>query len=291
MRSMTGYGKGTTTENGKTLTIELKAVNNRFLEINARLPKSLSQFEDVVRREIQNEIKRGTIDMFFNYENNSQDSKIISIDEVLACEYVSAAKKLRTEFLLEDDFTMSVLMKMPDILKIEYSKDDPAVLEKLLLNSLKDALLQLIQMRKTEGEGIKKSLTELIKNITNSLKKAALRAPKIIEEHKIKLESRIKELLQSVQVDEVKLLNEVAFFADKADITEEISRLTSHIGQFKLTLKSEEQQGRKLDFLSQEMNREINTIGSKSNDIELTSIVVYMKNELEKIKEQIRNIE
>lgn len=291
MRSMTGYGKGTATENGKSFTIELKTVNNRFLEINSRLPKSMTQFDDILRREIQNVIKRGTVDVFFSYENNSQDSKVITIDKVLAAEYVSAAKTLRVEYLLEDDFTNSVLMKMPDVLKIEYSKDDPAVLEKLLSEALDDALERLTQMRKTEGAGIKADLTKLVKNIAQSLKQAAQRAPNVVADYKIKLENRIKELLQSVQVDEVKLINEAAFFADKADISEEISRLSSHIEQFRSTLKSEEQQGRKLDFIAQEMNREINTLGSKSNDIELTSIVVHMKNELEKIKEQIRNVE
>ncbi len=288
---MTGYGKGTASGGGRTLTIELKSVNNRYIEINSRLPKALSEFEDVLRREIQNVVKRGTIDVFFNYENNSQDNKAITIDEVLAREYVKAAERLASSHSLKNDLTSSVLIRMPDVMKIEFSKDDPELLKKMLETSVKEAVFALNEMRKTEGEGIKKSLLELIENISVNLKKVIARAPKVVTDYKLKLEQRIKELLQTVALDEAKLINEVAYFADKADINEEISRLSSHIEQFLSILDSSDQQGRKLDFLAQEMNREINTMGSKSNDIELTALVVAMKNELEKIKEQIRNVE
>ncbi len=291
MKSMTGYGKGVVEADGRTLTIELKSVNNRYLEINSRLPKAMSGCDDALRREIQSVIKRGSVDVYFNYENVSESSKTVAVDMVLAKEYVAAAKKLRTEFCLDDDFGTTALLRSPEVLKIEYGKDDPDMLVKMVSECAAIAVKELDKMRETEGATIRDDLNTLVKNIVNSLEKVVYRAPKVVEDYRRKLETRIKEALGAVEIDENKLLSEVAFFADKADINEEISRLSSHITQFIDCLKSNEPQGRKLDFISQEMNREINTMGSKSNDTELTNEVLYMKNELEKIKEQIRNVE
>ncbi len=291
MKSMTGYGKGVIEADGRTLTIELKSVNNRYLDINSRLPKAMSGCDEALRREIQSVIKRGSVDVYFNYENVSESSKTVTVDMVLAKEYVSAAKKLRTEFCLDDDFGTTALLRSPEVLKIEYGKDDPEALVKMVSECTAIAVKELDKMRETEGATIRDDLNALVKNIVNALEKVVYRAPKVVEDYRKKLEARIKDALGSVEVDENKLLSEVAFFADKADINEEISRLSSHITQFIDCIKSNEPQGRKLDFISQEMNREINTMGSKSNDAELTNEVLYMKNELEKIKEQIRNIE
>ena len=291
MKSMTGYGKGVIEAAGRTLTIELKSVNNRYLDINSRLPKAMSGCDEALRREIQSVIKRGSVDVYFNYENVSESSKTVTVDMVLAKEYVSAAKKLRTEFCLDDDFGTTALLRSPEVLKIEYGKDDPEALVKMVSECTAIAVKELDKMRETEGATIRDDLNALVKNIVNALEKVVYRAPKVVEDYRKKLEARIKDALGSVEVDENKLLSEVAFFADKADINEEISRLSSHITQFIDCIKSNEPQGRKLDFISQEMNREINTMGSKSNDAELTNEVLYMKNELEKIKEQIRNIE
>ncbi len=291
MKSMTGYGKGVIEADGRTLTIELKSVNNRYLDINSRLPKAMSGCDEALRREIQSVIKRGSIDVYFNYENVSESSKTVTVDMALAKEYVSAAKKLRTEFCLDDDFGTTALLRSPEVLKIEYGKDDPEALVKMVSECTAIAVKELDKMRETEGATIRDDLNALVKNIVNALEKVVFRAPKVVEDYRKKLEARIKDALGSVEVDENKLLSEVAFFADKADINEEISRLSSHITQFIDCIKSNEPQGRKLDFISQEMNREINTMGSKSNDAELTNEVLYMKNELEKIKEQIRNIE
>ena len=291
MKSMTGYGKGVVEAGGRTLTVELRSVNNRYLEINSRLPKSMAVCEDTLKKEIQSVIKRGSVDVFFNYNNASEDSKTVTVDMGLAKEYVATAKRLRTEFCLDADFGTTALMRSPDVLKVEYSQEDPEALTALVKECTAKAVAELDKMREVEGATILSDLNALVQNIVASLGKVVSRAPKVVEDYRKKLETRIKEALGVVEVDEARLLNEVAFFADKADINEEISRLSSHISQFIDCLKSKEPQGRKLDFISQEMNREINTMGSKSNDTELTAQVLYMKNELEKIKEQIRNVE
>lgn len=291
MRSMTGYGKGECSENKRTVTIELKSVNNRYLEINSRLPRSMAACDDIIRQEITKQINRGSIDVYYNYENNSDDSKKIQVDMALAAEYLLAAKKLRDEFLLEDDFKTTALLRLPDVVKSEAIKDDEDLIIELVKNAVNLALTELNKMRDIDGEACKADVKKIVTNITSALQKVLLRAPSVIEDYQKKIRSRVETILQNTKIDESKLLNEVAFFADKADINEEISRLTSHINQFLEVIKGNEPQGRKLDFLTQEMNREINTIGSKCSDIELTNLVLFMKNELEKIKEQIRNIE
>lgn len=291
MKSMTGYGKGSVTESGRTLTFELKAVNNRYLEINSRLPKTLACCDDIVRREIQSVLKRGTVEVYFNYVNNAEDSKTVSVDENLASAYVQAAKQLRVQFKLENDFQTVALMRSPEVLKLDVAAEDTDLLRDMACRAVRQAVAELDAMRVTEGAGIRADLEKLIGLLIEQLQTVVLRAPTVVEEYRAKLKSRMEEYLGGVEVDQVRLLNEVAFFADKADINEEIQRLTSHINQFVACLDSDQPQGRKLDFISQEMNREINTMGSKSNDATLTAGVIAMKNELEKIKEQIRNVE
>lgn len=291
MKSMTGYGKGSSEFQGKTVTIEIKSVNNRYIEMNSRLPKSLAYCENDLRQLIGNVIKRGSVEVYFNLENNLEERKKVEIDMFLAAEYVKAAKTLRTEFVLDDDFNVTALLRSPDILKVEQLQSSTEVMSKLICESVALALSDLDKMRMTEGETIKQDLTRLTENIVIALKKVADIAVKAVAAQKEKLTERIKTHLKDVTLDEGKLINEVAFLADKCDINEEIQRLSSHINQFVDCLNSPEPMGRKMDFISQEMNREINTMGSKSADIELTNLVVQMKNELEKIKEQIRNVE
>ena len=259
MKSMTGYGKGVSSRDGKTVTVELKAVNNRYLEINSRLGKSYALCDEVIRKEISKRIKRGSIDVFLGFENSLGASSELKLDIALAAEYVKAAKKLRDEFMLDEDLGVTALLRMPEVSALQPVKDEPELIKELTAAATAEAVENLDTMRETEGEGIKSDLTKLVSSIVVALEKAIKRAPLVV--------------------------------ADKADINEEISRLSSHIKQFLACLESDEPQGRKLDFLSQEMNREINTMGSKSNDMELTKLVVEMKNQLEKIKEQIRNVE
>lgn len=291
MKSMTGYGKGVCARDGNTVTVELKAVNNRYLEINTRLGKSFAALEDALRKQIGAVIKRGSVDVYFSYENTDGSRSEVAVDMALAEKYVAAAKSLRDQFMLDDDFGTVALLRSPEVAQVRPKETDIALIAALAAEATKEALGQLNAMRETEGAAAKADLTRLVKGIVSALEKAILRAPLVVEAYREKLRARMTEVLNGVAVDETRLLNEVAFFADKADINEEISRLSSHIEQFLTCLDSKEPQGRKLDFLSQEMNREINTMGSKASDLELTRLVVEMKDYLEKIKEQIRNVE
>ena len=291
MKSMTGYGKYTAEQNNRILTIEIKTVNNRFLDVSPRIPKVLAFCEDALRSEIKKRLSRGSVDVYFDYTDNSDNGSEVIFDEALARSLVTAARKASEEFGLDYNFNVAELMRYPDVVTVKDGSGDEKETAALVLAALSGALDNLEAMRVREGETIKADFTKLVGNIEEYLNKAKRRAPKVVEDFRLKVEERIRELLGEVEVDEAKLLNEVAFFADKADINEEMQRLTSHIGQFYEILELDEPQGRKLDFLSQEMNREINTMGSKSNDKELTSYVLAMKNELEKIKEQIRNVE
>ena len=291
MKSMTGYGKGVATSDKRTVTVELKSVNGRFLEVNAKLPKSLMYIDDVVQKRIRSVISRGSVDVYFSYENLSDSAKKVNVDSALAAQYVSAAKNLRAEFRLEDDFNVTALLRTPDIISVSVPEDDRDTVAELAAKAADDALKMLDGMRRTEGKAVQSDLSALVGNLKSYLDLAKKRTPSVVSDYKRGLTSRIKELLDGYAVDEAKLLNEVAFFADKADINEEIQRLGSHIEQFNSICAENAPQGRRLDFLSQEMVREVNTMGSKSNDVTLTGYVVAMKNEVEKIKEQIRNVE
>lgn len=291
MKSMTGYGKGVAEKDFKRVSIEIKTLNNRFLDINTRLPKSLIVCDEVIRQNIQEKIKRGSVEVFFNYVNNSENTKTIFIDSNLASQYVDVAKGLSEELDLMNDVAISTVLKVPEIMKIETADDDPEILVELTETAIKSALEDLDRMRSKEGESICEDFTLLICKIESALFRIRELANKVVDDYREKIKKRITEYLGEVEIDQARLLNEVAFFADKADINEEISRLGSHISQFRLCLTSEEALGRKLDFLTQEMGREINTLGSKSNNIEITNLVLEMKNELEKLKEQIRNVE
>lgn len=291
MNSMTGYGKFVVTEQDRQVTVEMKSVNNRYLEINCRIPKALSAVEDAVKRTVKKYLRRGSVDVFFSYENNSAQGKKLTVDEVLASAYVDAAKRLALKYDIENSFTVTDLLRTNDVVKIDAEDDDEGLLKELVEKCAEGAVKELNRMRGVEGATIRDDLNKLIGNIDSALTKAEKRAPMVMEDYSVRLRARIEELLNDVPTDEARLMNEVAFFADKADVNEEISRLHSHIAQFRAALDSSDPQGRNLDFLSQEIGREINTMGSKSNDTELTNLVIYMKNELEKIKEQIRNVE
>lgn len=291
MNSMTGYGKFVVTEQDRQVTVEMKSVNNRYLEINCRIPKALSAVEDAVKRTVKKYLRRGSVDVFFSYENNSAQGKKLTVDEVLASAYVDAAKSLALEYDIENSFTVTDLLRTNDVVKIDVEDGDEGLLKELVEKCAEGAVKELNRMRGVEGATIRDDLNKLIENIDSALTKAEKRAPMVVEDYSVRLRARIEELLNGVPTDEARLMNEVAFFADKADVNEEISRLHSHIAQFRAALDSSDPQGRNLDFLSQEIGREINTMGSKSNDTELTNLVIYMKNELEKIKEQIRNVE
>ena len=292
MKSMTGYGKYIVQRGDKTLTVEMKSVNNRYLEINSRIPKVLSPLEDVAKKMVKLKLARGSVDMYFSYENKSLESgKKPIVDEALVSAYVSLAKSVAKKYGIENNFGVSEILRTPEVVSMESQDEDEEELALLVSECVAGACDKLNEMRLKEGETIKADLNKIIGNIETTLNKAVLRAPMVVTEYAEKIRTRISEMLAGVEIDEARLLNETAFFADKADINEEIQRLRSHIQQFYSALESDQPQGRGLDFLSQEIGREINTMGSKSNDKELTGYVIQMKNELEKIKEQIRNVE
>ena len=292
MKSMTGYGKGVAVKDKRTVTVEIKSVNNRFLDIACKLPKSLMYIDDIIQKCIKAYASRGTFDVYFSYINLSESAKQVTVDKALAAEYAAAAKTLRAEFMLEDDFNVTALLRTPDVVSVTVPDDDRDLVAALTKQAVGEALDNLNKMRSIEGEGVYIDLMSLVCNLEGYLNQAIARAPQVVADYKTSLIARVKELLDGYEPDEGKLLNEVAFFADKADINEEIKRLGSHVSQFKaICAEKDAPQGRRLDFLSQEMVREVNTMGSKSNDITLTGYVIGMKNEVEKIKEQIRNVE
>ena len=291
MKSMTGYGKGEAADEHRKVTVELKAVNNRYLEINTRFSKALNFVDDAVRKEISAVVRRGTVDVMYTYTLTGESDKAVHVDMPLASEYLSAAKSMRDELALADDITVMGILRLPDVLSLTAAEGDRDEITALFVSATQNAAAELDKMRCVEGAGVKADFKKLIGNIVKALTSVVARAPKVVVDYRDKLKKRINELLDGVAPDETRIAMEVAVFADKCDINEEISRLTSHIDQFLAAIESEEPQGRRLDFLSQEMNREINTMGSKANDLELTKLVIEMKNELEKIKEQIRNVE
>jgi uncharacterized protein (TIGR00255 family) len=291
IRSMTGFGRGMSQADGIEFLVEIKTVNHRYSDIYIKMPRTISFLEDKVRDVINKSLSRGKIDVFISYEEHGEDSKCVVVDEPLAEAYVNAAKQLRDKFGLIDDISVSLLSRFPDIFRVEKAEQDEDKLWNLLKAAVDEAIKNLISMRENEGAGLKKSLLEKAVNIESAVKQIELRSPDVVREYKQKLESRIKELTEQQTIDESRLAMEIAIFADRCSIDEEIVRLGSHINQLRQALDMQQPVGRKLDFLIQEMNRETNTIGSKANDLTITNSVVEVKSEIEKMREQVQNIE
>ena len=291
MYSMTGYGKGVASRDGRTLTVELKSVNHRFLDVSMRLPRSLSFLEDTFRSELAAGLSRGHVDVYLNYSNTREDAKSIRINGAFISAYVAAARKANEQVGLRDDLTLSSCLRLPDVVEITEGDEDTAAVTELAREAVRDAILGLRQMRLLEGERLKQDFSARAETILSLTEEIAKRAPSVVEEYREKLNARIEQLLGAVEVDRARLATEVALFADRAAIDEEIVRLRSHVAQMQLLLSSEEPVGRKLDFVVQEMNREFNTIGSKANDATLTNLVLSGKAEVEKFREQVQNIE
>ncbi len=291
IKSMTGFGRGENAHNGKEFTVEIKTVNHRYSDIFVKMPRQISFLEEKVRELVGKSISRGKTDVFITYSNYSDDSRFVTFDEQLAKAYISAVEALRDKFGLTDDISVSLISKYPEVLRVEQAQDDEEQLWSLLKVAVENAVESLIKMRVTEGEGLKNVLLERADIIESAIAEIAERAPEVPKEYKTKLSDRIKELLDQQAVDENRLAMEVALFADRCSIDEELVRLSSHFSQLRQILSMDQPIGRKLDFLVQEMNREINTIGSKANDLVITKLVVDVKSEIEKIREQIQNIE
>ena len=291
MLSMTGYGKGEYAEGGLELTCEIKTVNNRYLDVSIKAPRIFAAYEDVIRSLVKEKLTRGHADVFVTLKDKREKPTAFSVDLALASSYVAAANEIKRAFPdLPDDLTVSSVLRYPEVLK----QEDTQGLDESLIEALKTALLgaldSLNEMRLVEGEKLKADMLSRMDTIEGLVEKVSARAPLVATEYKERLTNRVKEYLDGANIDENRILTEVAVFTDKSNIDEELTRLRSHIGQFREICK-EGVVGRKLDFLVQEFNREANTTCSKSNDVEITRLGLALKNEIEKVREQVQNLE
>ena len=292
IRSMTGYGKGFLNTENREYQVEIKSVNHRYLDINIKIPKTLSYLEEDIKKEISKKIKRGKVDVFITFENDSQEGRNIKINKELAKIYINQLKELAYEEKISDNIEVIDIAKFPDILTIKIDENDEKIKSEIV-KVTKEATEKMVEMKSIEGEKIAQDLLKRIERIEVKIVEISKKSTGLIEEYVVKLEKRIKEILKSEDIDKSRLAQEVVIYADKCSIEEEITRLKSHIYQFKKLLldNNNETIGKKLDFIIQEMNRETNTIGSKANNLEITNGVIDIKTELEDIREQVQNIE
>lgn len=290
IKSMTGYGKSSSHVNQRNYQVEIKSVNHRYLDVTTRLPKQLSFLEEEIKKKISEVIKRGKVDVIVTFENNSDEGRSIVINQQIAKLYIEQLKKLAEEEQIESNIEVTEIAKYPDVLNVQMNQEDD-ILKDELMPVINEALKLLVEMREREGIKIAEDLKIRIKKIEEKILGISQKSTGLIQEYVVKLEKRIKEILQNDEIDKSRIAQEVVIYADKCSIEEEITRLHSHIEQFYTILESEGPSGKRLDFIIQEMNREINTIGSKSNSVEITNGVIDVKTELENIREQIQNIE
>lgn len=291
MLSMTGYGRGEYKENGVEITVELKTVNNRYLDVSIKSPRVFVSSEEAVRGVIREKMTRGHIDVYINLSDKREQKRSLYIDEGIAEAYVATAKKLKTLFPeAVDDITLTSIMRYPDAVRSEDISSDDGELLTGMDKALAAALDNLNVMRAKEGEKLKADMLKRVDYIEKLVKSIQAKAPEVAENYKRKLQAKIEKALDGAAVDEQRLLTEVTIFADKSNIDEELTRLFSHVAQFR-EISETSLVGRKLDFLIQEFNRETNTICSKSNDLEITRLGLEIKNEIEKIREQVQNVE
>ena len=291
MKSMTGYGKGVAARDGRELVIELKSVNHRFLDIGIRVPRMLGCTEDTIRKVLNTRLSRGHVDVFISYRNTREDAKSVRIDTQLLTAYVTAARQAPAHLGLEDDLTLANVLRLPDVCEIVAADEDTDALIALADEATNAAVDALETMREAEGERLKAALQAGVDAMAAYRERILMRAPLVVEDYRKKLTERIESVLSDTEIDRARLATEIALFADRACIDEELVRLQSHITQFRTYLEASEPIGRKMDFIIQEMNRECNTIGSKANDTELTNAVLLCKAEIEKLREQIQNVE
>ncbi|WP_250673321.1 YicC/YloC family endoribonuclease [Paraclostridium ghonii] len=290
--SMTGFGRGEYKDDNYHFTVECRTINHKYVDINIRLPRKISFLEDKIRNVVKDYIKRGRVDLYIKLDLIGSEDVNLKFDEKLASEYVNILNNIKNTFNLKDDISVMNIAKFPDIIKSEEKEEDEDLLWSMLKKALADCLIKLKDMRVEEGSKLASDIDmrcDLLKDYIEQIENYSYN---VVNEYKDKLNNRITEILENPSlVDENRLAQEVAIYADKCSITEEIVRFKSHIIQLKKAIYKDESIGRKIDFLIQEMNRETNTIGSKSSDLNITNLVVEVKSELEKIREQIQNIE
>lgn len=292
IRSMTGFGRCEVADGERKFTVEMKGVNHRYLDVNIRMPKKLNFFETSIRNLLKKRIQRGKVDLFIFYEDLSEGQVSLKYNEALAQEYLDYFRQMETTFGLENDVRVSTISRCPEVLTMEEQALDEEELWNGLEKALNGAIDQFVETRTLEGENLKKDILEKLSGMLELVGYIEERAPRIIAEYREKLEAKVQELLEDTQIEESRIAAEVVIFADKICTDEELVRLRSHIVHMKETLESSDSGiGRKLDFIAQEMNREANTILSKANDLEVSNVGIDLKTEIEKVREQIQNIE
>ncbi|WP_160675748.1 YicC/YloC family endoribonuclease [Clostridium sp. C8-1-8] len=292
IKSMTGFGRASSDENSaRSFSLEMKSVNHRYLDINIRMPKSMIPLEERIRRIVGERLNRGKVDIFLNYKNYGQFDTVAKLNTELADSYVSCLKQIKDRYSLKDELNLNLISKFPDVIVLEEQEENLEEIWNELMPLVNRALDTIINMRETEGQKLYEDIIFKSNDIEENVKKIEKKCPEVLKAYKEKLKEKLQGILENIELDENRLAMEVAIFADKSTIDEEITRLYSHINQLRGTLLLKEPIGRKLDFIVQEMNREANTIASKSTDLEITNLVINIKNMIEKIREQIQNIE
>lgn len=291
IKSMTGFGRCEVAENNRRFTVEIKAVNHRYLDVNIKIPKALNYFESAVRSELKRYISRGKVDVFITYEDLSEHTCKVRYNKEVAQEYLLYLKQMAEDFGLDNDIRVSSLSKYPEVFTMEEAGADEEELWKELQKAVEGAARMFVESRVTEGERLKEDLLEKLDGMLGLVDFISERSPQLVAEYRRRLEDKVKELLGDNTLDESRILTEVTIFADKICVDEEIVRLRSHIETTREALQEGGSIGRKLDFIAQEMNREANTTLSKSNDLEISNRAIELKTEIEKVREQIQNIE
>ena len=291
VKSMTGYGRAEDTLNGCTITVELRSVNNRYLDCNVRMPRLYLFAEETIKSRVQNIISRGKVDVFVTLDSTGGEQVQVSVNQPLADGYYAALTQLAERYGLSKDISVSLLSRFPDVLLAEKAEEDVEQRAQDICSVLDRALADFDQMRTREGARLEADVLSRAARIEELVGKVEERSPQTVAEYRAKLEARMNEVLSNTQLDPARILTEAAIFADKVAVDEETVRLPSHIGQLRHMLEQGGATGRKLDFLIQEFNREANTIGSKCSDIDIARHVVDIKAEIEKIREQVQNIE
>ena len=291
VKSMTGYGRARETLNGRDITVEVRSVNNRYLDCTVKMPRTYVFAEDAIKTRVQKAISRGKVDVFVSIDTSGADVSVVTVNEALARSYYDALRQLKTSLQLEGEITPMALAKFPDVLSVSKAEEDLESVAADICQVLDGALCAYNEMRAVEGVRLAEDIAGRVTTIESVVTKVEERSSQTVAEYRARLTNKMNEVLQSTTIDESRILTEAAIFADKVAVDEETVRLRSHIAQLRSMLQGTEPVGRKLDFLIQEVNRECNTIGSKCNDLTIAQDVVNMKAEVEKIREQVQNIE
>ena len=291
VKSMTGFGRCEVSEGDRKMTVEMKSVNHRYLDVTIKMPKKLNYFESAVRSILKEYMQRGKVDVFITYEDLSEAKMALRYNKEIAAQYLKYLQQMSEEFGLEQDVKAGSLSRYPEVLVMEEVEEDEEELFRMLEQAVRGACEQFVETRTREGENLKRDLSAKLDELLDHVSYVEERSPQIIAEYREKLAEKVRELLGDAQLEESRVAAEVTLYADKICVDEEIVRLKSHIAHTKATLEEKDSVGRKLDFIAQEMNREANTILSKANDLEVSNRAIELKTGIEKVREQIQNIE